>query len=109
MSDDQLTFTARPVWADDTIGVRFWEFHQAHPEVEAALIRLARQWQQARPGSTCGMKMLWERLRWEHAVGNLTGADFKLNNTFTAMYARWLSERPEFGDLFNLRARRCDR
>lgn len=105
----------RPEWADDPIGRRWWDFHVAHPEVYGTLLRFCDEWSAARPGRKCGMKMLWERLRWEHAIGNV-GGDFKLNNNFTACYARYIMERSEregpdrfrYAGLFETRERRCE-
>ena len=84
----------RPEWADDTIGRAWWEFHKSHPEVYGMLLNLAEEWLAARGlGRRCGMKMLWERLRWEHAIGNLGDADFKLNNNYTSLYARYMMQQ----------------
>lgn len=105
---DEIRAIERPSWADDPIGLAWWDFHCDHPEVYRTLSRLADEWLAAH-GRTrkCGMKMLWERLRWEHAVGNV-GGDFKLNNNYTSLYARYIMEGDEFADLFDLRERRCE-
>ncbi len=110
MTPDQLTLDAPtiPVWAaQDSIGLQWWEFHRRHGEVGTALVQLAREWR-ARSSERCGLKMLWERLRWEHAVGNLPGSsDVKLNNIYTALYARWLMETfPDLDGMFVTRERR---
>lgn len=105
----------RPEWADDPIGIRWWDFHKTHPEVYGTLLRFCDEWVEARPGQQCGIKMLWERLRWEHAIGNI-GGDFKLNNNFTSLYARYLMERAaregpgmfRYAGLFQIRERRCE-
>lgn len=100
----------RPHWADDAIGIQWWEFHLAHPEVYGMLLRFCDEWTEAQPGKRCGMKMLWERLRWEHAVGNLGDADFKLNNNYTSLYARYIMEWSErYADLFETRERRSEK
>lgn len=97
----------RPEWADDPIGRRWWDFHRAHPEVYGTLLRFCDEWRAADPKRKCGMKMLWERLRWEHAVGNV-GGDFKLNNNYTSLYARYIMEGGGHPGLFDLRERRCE-
>lgn len=97
-----------PTWADDSIGHRWIAFHAAHPEVGEALLRLAREWRRARPDSECSLKMLWERLRWETAIGD-PDANYRLNNIYTSLYARWLMETyPDLAGLFTLRARQTD-
>lgn len=99
----------RPEWADDPIGRAWWDFHRGHPEVYGTLIRFAEEWVAKRGlGVHCGMKMLWERLRWEHAIGNIGGV-FKLNNNFTSLYARYIMEvGPLYAGMFETRERRCD-
>jgi len=95
-----------PPWADDPIGRRWWDFHCRHPEVYGALLNLCDEWTEARPNTPVSIKMLWERLRWEHAVGNLGGPGWKLNNSHTSLYARYIMEKcPRFTGLFRLRAR----
>lgn len=98
----------RPEWANDAIGVRWWEFNLANPVVLSRLISLCMDWREARPGERVSMKMLWERLRWETAVGDAT-ADYRLNNSYTSLYARFiLVLRPEWDGMFETRERRCD-
>lgn len=98
----------RPEWADDPIGRQWWDFNLANPAVLARLISLCMDWLEVRPGERVSMKMLWERLRWETAVGDAT-ADYRLNNNYTSLYARWvLVLRPEWDGLFETRERRCD-
>lgn len=100
----------RPYWADDRTGRQWWEFHLEHPEVFEAYVRFSDEWLRARPGQRCGMAMLRERLRWEHAIGNLGGGDWKLNNNYTPLYARLLMARVErFDGLFELRRRPLER
>lgn len=91
---DQPDPTALPGWADDTIGRAFWQFHLQHPAVYEAFVRLARDWRRARPDQPCGAKAIWEVLRWQHAVGDLSpDRKFKLNNNYPALYSRLVLER----------------
>ena len=77
-------------------------FDAANPDVYDSLVRLAREVK--RHGvRRVGMKALFERLRWDHAL-KTQGARFKLDNGFTAYYARLLMQRnPELRGLFELR------
>lgn len=82
-----------PEWAaNDPLGLRWWQHRLAHPEVERLLVGFAREWRRARPGEQCSIKMCWERLRWETSVGDLSRRGFRLNNTHTALWSRWLME-----------------
>jgi len=86
-----------------TIDEAFAEFHTAHPEVYRHLVRLARQAQQA-GHDRIGIGMLYEVLRWETMVGDLTGTTFKLNNNFRSRYARMIADRERgLGDIFETR------
>jgi hypothetical protein len=71
---------------------RFVEFHEKNPQVYAELLRLARLLK-ARGHKRIGMKMLFEQLRWQHALKTTDLSGFKLNNNYTAYYARMLMER----------------
>lgn len=65
---------------------RFREFHEANPEVYVRLVNLADKLR-GRGRESYGMKSLFEVLRWHRAM-ETTGSDFKLNNNYTALYAR---------------------
>lgn len=80
----------------------FWEFHAAHPEVYEELRQLALD-AKRRGRDRLGMKMLFEVVRWNRLLR--TGdRGFKLNNNFTAYYARLLMERePELRGMFETR------
>lgn len=81
----------------------FWSFHHDNPHVYDLLVRLAREWQMTRGGGL-GMKMLYERARWEVAVTTTTSDDYTLNNNFTAFYARLIMEcEPDLAGVFKLR------
>lgn len=105
----------RPLYATvDAIGQRWWEFHLAHPEVLHALVKLARTYREARGADArLGAKMLWERLRWDAAVGAIPGIDpesYKLNNNYASRYARHIMATcPDLAGAFELRELAADR
>lgn len=85
-----------------TIGQRFAEFHEANPHVYDMLKTLALQWHRA-TGKRIGMKALFERARWEIGI-TTTDPDFRINNNYTAYYARLLmAQEPDLADMFHLR------
>lgn len=71
------------------------EFHAANPHVYNRLVILSRQLVR-RGHKRIGIGMLFEVLRWEHAM-TTTGDAFKLNNNYRALYAREIMRRE--GDL----------
>ncbi len=90
-----------------TIEERFEAFHTANPHVYAALRRLALGYRRAGQ-EHCGMKMLYEVLRYQSGI-HTKGDPYTLNNNFTALYARkMMAEEPELAGFFELRERRAD-
>ena len=53
----------------------------------------------------CGMKMLWEVLRWNVETGEIVVTkDFKLNNIYTSRYARMIADlHPMYANVFEQR------
>jgi hypothetical protein len=88
----------------------FIEFHVKNPEVYAQLVRLARQWRAAGKAKL-GIKTLFEKLRWEWHVAGLTDSDgYKLNNNFTALYARKIMKNEtDLDGLFEIRSLASER
>lgn len=87
---------------------RFMRFHRAHPEVYAALVRLARQARSRRPDRRLGIKQLFEVVRWEMHVAPDERETFKLNNNMTSRYARLIAaQEPDLADAFELRELRA--
>lgn len=84
----------------------FWRFHEENPHVYERLKRLAFKLK-VRGVDRWGMKALYEILRYEEAVAtNSPAALYRLNNNFTALYARLLMERePDLEGFFELRGR----
>ena len=85
-----------------TIAERFEAFHAANPHVAALLAEMALALR--RQGRTrYGIKALVEALRFQFAV-QTTGDDFKINNDFTAHYARLLMrEHAQLAGYFDTR------
>ena len=84
----------------------FWSFHTEHPEVYLELVRLARIWR-SRGRDRWGTKSAFEVLRWERRIRGLPDdrEAFKLNNNYTAFYARLIMEREaDLEGVFELRA-----
>lgn len=84
---------------------RFFAFHRANPHVYRHLERLALRLR-ARGAPHYGIKALFEGLRWEIALGQITdiGDGLKLNNNHTAYYARLLElHHPELAGWFRSR------
>lgn len=103
-----LSFDFRPVKFSQnlTIEEKFEIFHRENPQVYSHLKRLALK-MRATGRKHYGMKGLFEVLRWHFAL-ETTGEDFKLNNNYTALYARLLMENePELDGFFCLRERKA--
>ena len=88
---------------DKTIAEAFDDFHCANPHVYRNLRFLALQ--AVRAGRRkLGIKLLFERLRWEYFVNTAHADDFSLNNNYTAYYARMLMDNePELAGMFETR------
>lgn len=93
---------------DPSIAEQFATFNDENPAVYAALVRLAREWVASTGRHKLGIKTLFERTRWEIAM-TTTDPDFKLNNNFTAYYARLIMLRePDLAEMFTLRRSAAD-
>lgn len=90
-----------------TIDTRFKAFHKAHPEVLAKLLELARE-AKAAGRTKCGIRMLWETMRWTFYLKNTAATDYVFNDHYTSRYARLIEEQyaQEFAGFFELRALR---
>ncbi len=90
-------------WQMVPLQQRWREFHAANPHVYAHFERLALKAAQFRV--RFGAKAIWEVMRWEMAI-NTTEAEPKLNNSYTAYYAReFVRRHPEHTGLFEMRER----
>ena len=98
-----MTGDQSPSFADiDPYKARFEAFHRQNPHVFVELKRLALGLLDA-GHAFGGMKQLFEVLRYNHAL-QTTDPDFKLNNNYTAYYARVLMvAEPRLHGFFRLR------
>ncbi len=99
------TFTAAPTLFDDERGIyaQFLSFHEKYPKVydlyKAFCFQLINK-----AYTKIGSKMIIERIRWEIATGSKDDAGFKINNNYTAHYARlFVQEHPQYKDYFEFR------
>lgn len=92
-------------WPRTRLERRFAEFHAANPHVFAEFERRALQL--ARAGARrIGAKAIAERIRWDIHIRTL-GDEYKLNNSFVALYARLLiHHHPQLADVIETRQRR---
>lgn len=72
---------------------RFRQFHADNPHVYEALVALCRRARE-RGFETWSIKAAFEVLRWE-SYEPTTGEEYKLPNTFTALYARLIMQQEE--------------
>lgn len=73
------------------LNVRFATFHADNPHVYEQLVQLARR-ATGRGARRIGMKQLFEVLRWRAMLATSDPDGFKLNNDYTAPYARLIME-----------------
>jgi hypothetical protein len=82
----------------------FLEFHEKNPQVYALLRRLAFEWKDA-GGKKLGMRVLYERARWEFGM-KTTESSPTLNNNHAPFYARLMMDRePVLKGFFEIRER----
>lgn len=80
------------------------DFHKRHPEVWQLFVKFTFQMID-RGYRNYSAKAIFERIRWEKdSVGGDGVTSFKLNNNYTAFYARRFAKAyPEHGDFFRTR------
>ena len=88
-----------------TIREAFEEFDIANPHVYILFKRYAHQAFLAQNGGGhFGAKAVWERLRWELNIETSSVDEFKLNNNYTAYYARkYMIQFPQASGFFRTR------
>ena len=85
-----------------TIDEAFAEFHEKNPHVYRNLRHLALQAVQS-GRKKLGIRLLWERLRWEYLVRTVH-KDYNMNNNFRSRYARLLmANEPALNGAFETR------
>lgn len=78
------------------IEAAFRKFHADNPHVADKLEAMAAEWF-SKGHPTVAIKMLWEALRWQQGISVETSDAYRLNNNYTARYARLLIQRrPEW-------------
>jgi len=107
----QISFDFLPLVEPDdtgeTIEEQFKAFHAANPHIYRLLRALALNYKRA-GHNRCGIKMLYEVLRYKSGLYTF-GDPYKLNNNFTALYARLLMQRePLLEGFFEVRERRAE-
>jgi hypothetical protein len=87
----------------DEIKTQWWSFHKKHPEIYQLFARYT--FELIRAGRSHGAaKLVTERIRWESYVNQSHGNDFKINNNYTALYARlFMHHYPEYEGFFKTR------
>jgi len=87
---------------------RFEMFHKQNPGVYDLIVEIAADLKN-RGFKRCGMKFIFERIRWLYALQTKSTDDFKLNNDYTAYYARLVMYRQRaLEGFFRLREQRID-
>lgn len=91
-----------------TIAEHFQLFHAANPHIYTLLLDMARK--ASKNGTKkCSIKMLFEVLRWRANVETERVDEFKISNSLTAPYARFImSQNPELSGIFNLKTSQTD-
>lgn len=99
-------YRTKTVPATGTGRERFESFHELNPHVYKALVTLARKLK-SQGYKRVGMKALFEFLRMNKML-HTVGSKFKLNNDFTARYARLIdSQENDLSGIFEMRERRA--
>jgi hypothetical protein len=88
---------------------RFWIFHRDNPHVYTSLLTMALRLRSA-GRRAFAIESLFGVLRWERAIETSDDSGFKLNDHYTAFYARMLMEKnPALVGFFKLRTSAADR
>jgi len=83
---------------------QFLAFHRDNPHVYDKLVELAFLLKE-RGHRKIGIAMLFEQLRWLHAMQTADMSGFKLNNNYRAFYARMIMDyNPKLDGFFEIRA-----
>lgn len=86
-----------------SIAEQFALFHVANPHVYREIVRLARWLRTERGFQSIGMKAIFEQLRWSYRL-KTKDSKWKLNNNYTAHYARLVMEQePDLAGFFPTR------
>lgn len=103
---DFLEFADRPKKL--SITEHFQLFHEKNPHVYTLLLDMARK-ASKNGAKQCSIKMLFEVLRWRTNVETERVDEFKISNSLTAPYARFIMlKNPELAGIFNLKTSQTD-
>jgi len=92
---------------DKSITERFWAFDKANPQVYRRIVRLARK-AKMRGLMKYSMDGIFHVMRWEIAIRTRSEEQFRLNDHFTALYARLVEDRePDLRGFFEIRKRKA--
>lgn len=88
---------------------RFATFHKLNPQVYDQL-RVIALTLRHKGQPRCGIRLIWERLRWDHLMStDDPDSSFKLNDHYKEFYARLLMKNePELAGFFFTRTSRAD-
>lgn len=85
---------------------QFIAFHRENPHVYDKLVELAFMLKE-RQHKKIGIAMLFEQLRWLHALETSDMSGFKMNNNYAAFYARMIMGRnPALEGFFEIRVQK---
>ena len=103
--DDGLGVEIQPVTPVRTKGgteQRFEAFHLANPHVYDHIVEIALDLK-SRGFGRCSIWLIFNRLRWLYAI-QTRGSEYRLNNNFTAYYARLvMATRSDLDGFFETR------
>jgi len=108
--DHELQPIVQPERAESasTLERQFIRFHELNPHVYEQIVQISLALRE-RGFKKAGMKMIFERLRWLWAM-QTKGEDYKLNNNYTAFYARKVMEdHPQLQGFFRTRTQRHEK
>jgi hypothetical protein len=99
LSAEQLSL----LYDERTLDEKFAAFHKAHPEVYKKLVGLAREVRGA-GHEHCSIDFLMHRLRWYYHIELKTKEAFKVNNSYSSRYARYIMQfEPDLVGMFEVR------
>jgi hypothetical protein len=91
---------------DKTITERFWSFDKANPHIYRRIVQLARK-AKMRGLNRYSIDGIFHVMRWEIAIRTKGDEKHRLNDHFTALYARLVDSRePDLKGFFETRKRR---
>lgn len=102
-----LTIDALLAESDPTVSSKFWAFHSSHPDVYDWFKKLTKRAIE-KGFKNYSAKGIIEQIRWE-TKGTIKEDGFKVNNNYTALYARMFeTEHPQHKGFFRKRKLRAN-